>query len=90
MSENKQKYLSDEFIAQLDKFNLRARLIVEGFITGLHKSPYHGFRKPETILISNGPKPLWLHTITDLMLSKHGFWNTLLQRVLKISKSPGY
>jgi len=43
MSENKQKYLSDEFIAQLDKFNLRARLIVEGFITGLHKSPYHGF-----------------------------------------------
>ncbi len=22
---------------------LRARLIVEGFITGLHKSPYHGF-----------------------------------------------
>ena len=43
MSENKQKYLSDEFIAQLDKFSLRARLIVEGFITGLHKSPYHGF-----------------------------------------------
>ncbi len=41
MPEN--KYLSDEFIAQLDKFNLRARLIVEGFITGLHKSPYHGF-----------------------------------------------
>ena len=22
---------------------LRARLVVEGFITGLHKSPYHGF-----------------------------------------------
>jgi len=37
------KYLTDEFIATLDKFNLRARLIVEGFIIGLHKSPYHGF-----------------------------------------------
>lgn len=37
------KYLSDEFLATLDRFNLRARLIVEGFIIGLHKSPYHGF-----------------------------------------------
>lgn len=35
--------LSDEFIAGLTKFNLRARLIVEGFKIGLHKSPYHGF-----------------------------------------------
>ncbi len=37
------KYLSEEFIATIDKFNLRARLIVEGFIIGLHKSPYHWF-----------------------------------------------
>ncbi len=36
-------FLSDEFLATIDKFNLRARLIVEGFIIGLHKSPYHGF-----------------------------------------------
>ncbi len=35
--------LAPEFIAKLDRFDLRARLIVEGFITGLHKSPYHGF-----------------------------------------------
>jgi uncharacterized protein (DUF58 family) len=40
---NKKQFLSEEFIAKIDKFNLRARLIVEGFITGLHKSPYHGF-----------------------------------------------
>lgn len=39
----KENYFSDEFLVSLDKFNLRARLIVEGFITGLHKSPYHGF-----------------------------------------------
>jgi uncharacterized protein (DUF58 family) len=38
-----QNHLSQEFIASLDKFSLRARLIVEGFIIGLHKSPYHGF-----------------------------------------------
>ncbi|RLC50490.1 MAG: DUF58 domain-containing protein [Candidatus Cloacimonadota bacterium] len=36
-------FLSPEFILNLEKFNLRARLIVEGFIIGLHKSPYHGF-----------------------------------------------
>lgn len=39
----KEDFFSSAFIANLDKFNLRARLIVEGFITGLHKSPYHGF-----------------------------------------------
>lgn len=37
------QFLSEEFIANLNKFNLRAKLIVEGFIVGLHKSPYHGF-----------------------------------------------
>lgn len=42
MVDNK-NFLSEEFIAQIDRFNLRAKLIVEGFITGLHKSPYHGF-----------------------------------------------
>jgi uncharacterized protein (DUF58 family) len=30
-------------LSRLDSLELRARLIVEGFITGLHKSPYHGF-----------------------------------------------
>lgn len=39
----KRGYLSEELIAKLDKFKLKARLIVEGFIIGLHKSPYHGF-----------------------------------------------
>lgn len=35
--------LDNEMLTKIDKFNLRARLIVEGFIIGLHKSPYHGF-----------------------------------------------
>lgn len=37
------RYLDPEVISQLDSMELRARLIVEGFITGMHKSPYHGF-----------------------------------------------
>ncbi len=37
------RYLQPEVVAQLANMELRARLVVEGFITGLHKSPYHGF-----------------------------------------------
>lgn len=37
------KYLQPSIVAQLGTMELRARLVVEGFITGLHKSPYHGF-----------------------------------------------
>ncbi len=37
------KYLDPEVISRLKSMEMRARLVVEGFITGLHKSPYHGF-----------------------------------------------
>jgi len=37
------KYLDPEVISRLKTMEMRARLVVEGFITGLHKSPYHGF-----------------------------------------------
>ncbi|MBW7887011.1 MAG: DUF58 domain-containing protein [Bacteroidetes bacterium] len=37
------KYLQPEAVSKLANMELRARLVVEGFITGLHKSPYHGF-----------------------------------------------
>lgn len=37
------KYLEPQIIAQLENIELKARLVVEGFITGLHRSPYHGF-----------------------------------------------
>ncbi len=36
-------YLNPETVARLENLSLRARLIVEGFIIGLHRSPYHGF-----------------------------------------------
>jgi uncharacterized protein (DUF58 family) len=37
------KYLQPDTVAQFSNLELIARLVVEGFITGLHKSPYHGF-----------------------------------------------
>lgn len=36
-------YLTPETVAKLGSMELRARLVVEGFITGLHRSPFHGF-----------------------------------------------
>jgi uncharacterized protein (DUF58 family) len=43
MSENALKMLTPNFISQLSNMELRARLIVEGFLIGMHRSPYHGF-----------------------------------------------
>jgi uncharacterized protein (DUF58 family) len=37
------KLLSPEIISRLNNLSLKARFVVEGFIVGLHKSPYHGF-----------------------------------------------
>ena len=39
----KNKYLSNEAISKLDNLQSKAKKVVEGFIVGLHKSPYHGF-----------------------------------------------
>lgn len=41
--EDYRKYLDPDTVSRLDNMELRARLVVEGFITGLHKSPFHGF-----------------------------------------------
>lgn len=40
---DKRKYLRPEMVARLDNMFLRARLVVEGYLIGQHKSPYHGF-----------------------------------------------
>jgi uncharacterized protein (DUF58 family) len=37
------KYLQPDVVSRLSGLDLVARLVVEGFITGLHRSPYHGF-----------------------------------------------
>jgi uncharacterized protein (DUF58 family) len=37
------QYLQPETVSKLKGMELKARMVVEGFIAGLHKSPYHGF-----------------------------------------------
>lgn len=37
------KYLDPSVVSKLNSLELKARLVVEGFMVGLHKSPYHGF-----------------------------------------------
>lgn len=38
-----EQYLRPDVIQQVKRLDLKARFIVEGFQTGLHNSPYHGF-----------------------------------------------
>lgn len=38
-----EQYLKPEVIQQVKRLDLRARFIVEGFLSGLHSSPFHGF-----------------------------------------------
>ena len=41
--ENYQKYLDPQTLASLEGLDLQARLVVEGYVAGMHPSPYHGF-----------------------------------------------
>ncbi len=37
------KYLDNKTVSKASRLEIRARLIVEGYISGMHRSPYHGF-----------------------------------------------
>ncbi len=41
--ENYQKYLNPQTLASLEGLDLQARMVVEGYVAGMHPSPYHGF-----------------------------------------------
>ena len=41
--DDQQKYLDPLTLAKVRDLELRARLVVEGYLSGTHKSPYHGF-----------------------------------------------
>lgn len=41
--ENYQKYLDPRTLARLEGLRLRARMIVEGYVSGVHRSPFQGF-----------------------------------------------
>jgi uncharacterized protein (DUF58 family) len=42
-SSDPRRYLDPRVLQQITRLEIKARLIVEGFISGLHKSPYEGF-----------------------------------------------
>jgi len=41
--ENSRKFLDPKELSRLEGLQLRARLIVEGYVSGVHRSPFHGF-----------------------------------------------
>ena len=41
--EESRKYLDPQTLAKIQGLELRARRIVEGYVSGMHRSPYHGF-----------------------------------------------
>ena len=43
MPDDPQKYLDPLALAKVRSLELQARLVVEGYLSGMHKSPYHGF-----------------------------------------------
>ena len=43
MPEDYRKYLDPKVLMKITRLDLKARLIVEGVISGMHKSPFHGF-----------------------------------------------
>ncbi|MEO6595607.1 MAG: DUF58 domain-containing protein [Planctomycetota bacterium] len=43
MTEIPTNYLDPRVLSKVARLELRARLVVEGFVTGMHKSPYRGF-----------------------------------------------
>ena len=42
MTRDLERYLQPEEIAKISRLELRARKVVEGFVSGLHRSPYFG------------------------------------------------
>jgi uncharacterized protein (DUF58 family) len=42
-AEELQKYLDPKVLNKITRLDLQARLVVEGFVSGLHRSPFHGF-----------------------------------------------
>ena len=43
MTNELEKYLDPKVLAKITRLDLQARLVVEGFISGMHRSPFHGF-----------------------------------------------
>src|SRR6266404_7105277 len=42
-TDDPRKYLDPHVLAKVRSLELQARLVVEGYLSGMHRSPYHGF-----------------------------------------------
>jgi len=91
-------YLKPEIIKQIARLDFKARFIIQGFISGLHASPYHGFSvefsEHRKYVFGDDPKDLdWkVFAKTDKYYVKKFQAETNLQcfLVLDISKSMDY
>ncbi len=98
MSRTSVKYLDPVVVSKLKNIEIKAKLIVEGFITGLHKSPYHGFsvefaeHRPYNVGESLKSIDWKVYGKTDKLFSKRFEEETNLrcQVVLDISDSMRY
>ena len=85
--------MNDNRVRQFSKLELFARRVVEGFITGLHKSPYHGFSVEfaEHRLYNTGESTKhidWkLYARTERMFVKRYEEETNLRCMIMIDKS---
>ena len=52
MAETAPNYLDPKVLAKVSKLDLRARLVVEGFVSGMHRSPYRGEASVESTSFS--------------------------------------
>lgn len=92
------KYLDPAIISGISSLELRARLIVEGFLLGLHRSPYHGFSiefsQHRQYMQGDSPKDIdWkVYGKTDRFYVKQYEEETNLKCyvVLDVSKSMSY
>ncbi|WNJ17368.1 DUF58 domain-containing protein [Pontibacter sp. G13] len=98
MARTEIKYLDPVVVRKLKNIEIKAKLIVEGFITGMHRSPYHGFsvefaeHRPYNVGESLKSIDWKVYAKTDKLFSKRFEEETNLrcQVVLDISDSMRY
>jgi uncharacterized protein (DUF58 family) len=88
-----ENYLAPETLVQLAPFELRATMIVEGVMSGMHRSPYHGlaveFAQHRQYVVGDDPKHLdWkVYGRSDKLYVKQYQQETNLDVVVMIDAS---
>ena len=93
-----QRFLDPKVLARISDLQLIAKTVVAGFLTGLHRSPYHGvsidFAEYRPYTHGDDPRAVdWnVYARTDRYYIKkyHGETNTEIHIVLDSSASMGY